>query len=511
MIKTGRFLDIFQLSNLGSISFLDETLSTLVDEMVHSYKEMFGIPKVRIGLFHNEKLEWINALPPEVKPPRITQLIIRQVIETNKEFIFRNKTRSAQANGLFPLIYESAILGLAYLGHDKADFFLSDERLTLLRGHTAWMARALYQSRRVLLAQKSLDQVEALRKIGVTNFSSSDPHASLEQTLTRIRDYLKPDVMNLLLLNKKTKRLEYLTGTGVKHKPKLRIIDEVNANQAAQTQTTVFLRGTPQENNTFFSRDLERDSIFEYVAIPLITRNDTHGVLEFYFRQHHSDRENTLKMLEHVAEQVAVAVDIYLLIKNLDKQNAELTQAYNATIEGLSRALELRDRETQGHTRRVAMMTNRLAERMGIAPEARLQIQRGAILHDIGKMGIPDAILLKPGSLSPQEWEVMKQHPLYAYNILAQISYLRPAIDIPLYHHERWDGSGYPYGLKGEKIPLAARIFSIVDVFDALTSDRPYRAAWSKAQALNYIHQQAGKHFDPQLITIFISMSSEWT
>jgi HD-GYP domain-containing protein (c-di-GMP phosphodiesterase class II) len=130
-------------------------------------------------------------------------------------------------------------------------------------------------------------------------------------------------------------------------------------------------------------------------------------------------------------------------------------------------------------------------------------------LHDIGKLGIPDAILLKPGSLTPQEWKVMQQHPLYAYNILAPIINLRQALDIPLYHHERWDGSGYPYGLKGEQIPLTARLFAVIDVYDALTSDRPYRSAWTRSQAIEYLQEQAGQLFDPQVVAYFLELVNE--
>jgi putative nucleotidyltransferase with HDIG domain len=182
----------------------------------------------------------------------------------------------------------------------------------------------------------------------------------------------------------------------------------------------------------------------------------------------------------------------------------ELGAAYQATVEGLSRALELRDRETQGHTRRVTEMTLALARQMGLSDVNLASMRQGALLHDIGKMGIPDAILLKPGSLTPQEWAIMRQHTLYAYELLSQIEYLKPALDIPLSHHEKWDGTGYPHGLKGQEIPLAARIFSVVDVYDALRSDRPYRPAWSREKTLEYIQSQTGIHFDPAVVEIFI-------
>jgi len=232
-------------------------------------------------------------------------------------------------------------------------------------------------------------------------------------------------------------------------------------------------------------------------------------VLEIYQRDPLKVEPGWFNMLEMIANQFAIAIDNSLLLESLDRRNTEITSAYNATIEGLSRALELRDRETEGHTRRVAELTLLLADKINISQEQRVHMERGALLHDVGKMGIPDDILRKPGKLTSQEWEIMKHHPLYAYNILSQIDYLKPALDIPLYHHEHWDGSGYPYGLSGEHIPLAARIFAVVDVYDALTSDRPYRAAWSKEQALDYMNSQSGQYFDPLILQTFMGMSSD--
>jgi putative nucleotidyltransferase with HDIG domain len=168
--------------------------------------------------------------------------------------------------------------------------------------------------------------------------------------------------------------------------------------------------------------------------------------------------------------------------------------------------LELRDRETIGHAQRVIDMTLRMAARLGIQGEALHHIRRGALLHDIGKMAVPDSILLKPGPLSPVEWEVMRKHPVHAYEMLKTIDYLEPAVEIPYCHHERWDGNGYPRGLIGHNIPISARIFTVVDVWDALTSDRPYRNAWAERQTLEYIRLESGRHFDPQIVNVFFSL-----
>jgi putative nucleotidyltransferase with HDIG domain len=192
------------------------------------------------------------------------------------------------------------------------------------------------------------------------------------------------------------------------------------------------------------------------------------------------------------------------LYKDLQISNRELQESYETTLEGWSRALDLRDKETEGHTKRVTELTLCIAKAMGFTQEQLVQVRRGALLHDIGKMGVPDTILHKQGPLDEAEWQVMKRHPDLACELLTPIKYLQPALDIPHYHHERWDGTGYPNKLKGEDIPLAARIFAVVDVFDALTSDRPYREPWPREKALDHIRGQAGKHFDPMVVEVFL-------
>ena len=191
---------------------------------------------------------------------------------------------------------------------------------------------------------------------------------------------------------------------------------------------------------------------------------------------------------------------------NLEQAHTELKAAYDATIEGWSRAMDLRDRETEGHTQRVTQLTLKLAEAAGMDHNELVHIRRGALLHDMGKLGVPDAILLKPDKLTDDEWAFMRRHPQLAYDMLHPIEYLRPALDIPFCHHEKWDGTGYPRKLKGNEIPLAARIFAIVDVWDAVTSDRPYRPAWQKEVALMYLQEQSGKHFDPQVVELFFKI-----
>jgi putative two-component system response regulator len=193
----------------------------------------------------------------------------------------------------------------------------------------------------------------------------------------------------------------------------------------------------------------------------------------------------------------------------LREANEHLLAAYEETIEGLSHALDLRDKETEGHSLRVTELTIRLAQAYGLTEEEITHIRRGALLHDMGKIGVPDAILQKPAALSDEEWRVMRKHPQYVYDMLYSVQYLRPALRIPYCHHEKWDGTGYPRGLKGEQIPISARLFAVADVWDALTSDRPYRPAWSREQALDFIREQSGSHFDPQAVELFLRLIQE--
>lgn len=214
--------------------------------------------------------------------------------------------------------------------------------------------------------------------------------------------------------------------------------------------------------------------------------------------------EDELSQLSRTFDQMADSLEQREAY--LRHANRELSLAYDATMEGWVRLLDLRDKETEGHTQRVTEMTFQLARVMGISEAEIIHIRRGALLHDVGKIGIPDSILLKPDRLTDDEWQIMHRHPVLVYEMLSPIAYLRPALDIPYCHHEKWDGTGYPHGLRGEQIPLAARIFAVVDVWDALRIDRPYRKGWSEDKVLEYIREHAGKHFDPQVVEAFLRL-----
>jgi PAS domain S-box-containing protein len=253
----------------------------------------------------------------------------------------------------------------------------------------------------------------------------------------------------------------------------------------------------------------EGEGFTAWWGAPVLVKDRVGAVLEIFHRSPLDPDADWFEFFDTLAGQAAIAIESSRLITELERSNTDLQASYDRTLEGWVRAVDLRDHETRGHTDRVTELTERLAQRMGFAAEEITQLRRGALLHDIGKIAIPDQVLLKPATLNDEEWKVMRLHPLYAYEFLFPIPHLRAALDIPLYHHEWWDGNGYPYGLRGTEIPLAARLFALVDVWDALRSERPYRQPWTAEDALAHIRRGSGTHFDPDIVPIFLGMIDE--
>ncbi|MEA4907564.1 MAG: HD domain-containing protein [Chloroflexi bacterium] len=246
--------------------------------------------------------------------------------------------------------------------------------------------------------------------------------------------------------------------------------------------------------------------IQSYAGAPIKVMDEVIGFLNLNSDKPNFFDHNLAERLQAFADQAGVALHNARLLQDLERSNQELKTAYGATLQGLSKALEIRDIETEGHSLRVVDLTLKLADVFHIQEPQRTYIHYGVLLHDIGKLGIPDAILHKPGPLTAEEWEVMRKHPEYGYQILSSIPYLLPSLEIPLYHHEKWDGSGYPKGLKGTEIPLSARIFSVVDVWDGLRSTRPYHASWPEDKVIQYIRDESGTSFDPTVVTEFLNL-----
>lgn len=405
-----------------------------------------------------------------------------------------------------PLITRQNQLGAVIMAK-KGSFDQAEYRLLISIADIT--ASAIHRLTLYDQSQLRVQQLSTLRSIDLAITSSLDLTATLNILVDEVEKLDGISACCVLMPDKNGDLLHFRTGKGFItdhiHQAVLSNDDFKIGNPFPSrfTLTIPDLKNTPSSPRY----DLGLAEGFRmYHAIPLVSKDQIKGVLEVYQRDTAPLSQDLLDFLEALATQAAIAVDVATLIEELQSSNQELSAAYDSTIEGWSRALDLRDKETEGHTQRVTEMALHLARTMGINEEDLIHVYRGSLLHDIGKMGIPDSILLKPAPLTAEEADLMKMHPIYAYHLLKPIRFLHPALDIPYCHHERWDGSGYPRGLKGDQIPLAARVFTVVDVWDALVSERPYSPAWPKEDALKHIKENAGTYFDPAVVEAFLSM-----
>ncbi|PKN83763.1 MAG: hypothetical protein CVU46_16125 [Chloroflexi bacterium HGW-Chloroflexi-8] len=359
-------------------------------------------------------------------------------------------------------------------------------------------------------ATRQLADLAALHAIdtAVTTSHSKDEifRVLLEQSALR----LGVDAACILLLDQNTQTLNYAYGYGFSSPTiqnlKVKMGESYAGKVALEKKSLTLLDFSRLEKIEWLEHDGFVNEFNAYICTPLIMENEIIGVLEIFHRSKLNPDPEWYHFLELITGQTAIAVSHLQLFQDIQTANIDLLKAYDATIEGWSQAMDLRDKETEGHTLRVTSLALDLARKLGIDENELIHYRRGALLHDIGKLGVPDHILHKPGPLTDDEWIIMKKHPIFAFHMLNDIDYLKPALDIPYCHHEKWDGSGYPRQLQGEQIPVAARIFSIVDVWDALTSDRPYRSAWKKDKVFDYLQSESGKYFDPMIVPVFLSM-----
>ena len=391
---------------------------------------------------------------------------------------------------------DDEIIGVVATIHEMTDRKKAEEErehlLTVERGQRL-RAEALGRVSRALNAV--LDLPALLELICKESSDLFNVDAALVWLVDRARDH-----MNIL---------ENIAGYGWEHErfSGMQInLDDMNhlATRVIRERIPICLNDVTETTRTGLSGIFKVRSI---LGVPLFQGTEVIGVLQIIDNHKiNSFGDTEIEIAMELANHAANAVHNAQLYDRLQEAHSELEAAYVSTLEGWARALELHDAYTEGHSTRVTAMTLSLAKAVGFTESDLEHIRRGALLHDIGKMGVPDSILAKPGPLNEDEWNVMRKHPVYAFTMLSPIAHLRPAIDIPYCHHERWDGSGYPRGLSGEDIPLAARIFTVVDVYDALTSDRPYRDAWPVNDAVRYIQEQAGRIFDPEMVDVFMDI-----
>jgi PAS domain S-box-containing protein/putative nucleotidyltransferase with HDIG domain len=357
--------------------------------------------------------------------------------------------------------------------------------------------------------KRQFERLAALRAIDVVLLTRLDLNSTLRFILDQIIHSLGVDAAAVFVLSREDAAIELAIARGISVIDlKMPLTSHAHGPAGIVAAVGRLLASTDfaEPERDGLRQRLAVRGLAECYAVPLIVKGQTRGILEIYHRAQLTPGTEWLDYLTTLAGQAAIAIESAYLHEDLRRANSDLVLSYDATIEGWSRALDLRDHETVGHSDRVTALTLRLARQIEIDPEQFVHIRRGALLHDIGKMGVPDRILHKPGPLTEDEWVTMRMHPQYAYEMLYPVPFLRPALDIPLYHHEKWDGTGYPHGVQAEKIPLAARMFAVVDVWDALRSDRPYRAAWPRKRVREHIKGLSGSHFDPEILAAFLKL-----
>jgi len=360
---------------------------------------------------------------------------------------------------------------------------------------------------------RRLPRLTALREIDQAIASSADLNLTLQILLSQLVTEFEVDAASILLLDSDALTLEIKQRIGFRHPlpvtQSLRIGEGIAGRAALERrQIEVLDLNAARRELDKLQHLVDLEGFCSYIAVPLIAKGEVKGALGVFNRSLLEPDDEWQEFLSLLGSQAAIAIDNLSLFGKLQRSNTDLRLAYDETIEGWSRALDLRDKETEGHTQRVTTVAVRLARALGVSGEALLQLKRGALLHNIGKMGVPDSILLKPGAPTPKERFIIERHPDMAYKLLALIRSLGPALDIPYAHHERWDATGYSRGLKGEQIPLSARIFTVVDVWDAPRSDRPYRQSWSEERVVEHIRLGSGSHFDPRVVAAFLEMLS---
>ena len=391
---------------------------------------------------------------------------------------------------------------LTKMGHPVASTAIQDiSRVTQSLGDLEQSTSDYFETRQ--------SQLGALMGVGRAINSALGLNRVLEEVMDTLIELMRAE-RGFLMLRESAGDLVVRIARGIAH---------VNLEEESFKVSQTIVRRVTESGEPILTTNAQADPRFvgqvsvaafqlrSILCAPLKIKNELIGVIYVDNRARAGIfKEHDLALITAFADQAAVAIDNARLFDDLQAKNRELEEAYQATLEGWVQALDMRDKETEGHTRRVTILTQRLARSMGVSDEELVHITRGALLHDIGKMAISDTILLKPGKLTDDERAVMQKHPQYAYDMLKRIEFLFPALPIPYCHHEKWDGTGYPRGLKGEEIPFSARIFPVIDVYDALVSNRPYRKAMPIEEVRELIQKDSGRHFDPQVVEAFMAL-----
>jgi PAS domain S-box-containing protein len=456
----------------------------------------------------------------ELTGARLTQRasISAQVISNGE--VFQSRAEDAQANQTrlspfdkmdsvicVPLNAQGHVPGVLWFGRNRD---IQDDEIRILVAIADMAANAIHRAALHEQTERRVQRLAALRAVDTAISASLDLRLALNVLLSQLTSHLNVDASSVLLYNQDTQMLEYAAGRGFRstniNNTRLKI-GEGMAGRAALERSRVSISNL-YENEAGFLGDrwLSAEGFMAYYAVPLVAKGQLKGVLEIFHRSCLVQDPDWIDFLETMAGQAAIAIDNASLFTALQRSNMELALAYDSTLESWVRALELREQVSQDHSQVLIDWTVRMARLARKTESEIIAIRRGVLLHDIGKLALPDSILKKNGPLTEEEWEVMRMHPVYAYQLLSPIPYLKNSLNIPYCHHERYDGSGYPRHLVGEQIPEDARLFAVVDVWDALRSDRPYRKGWEDDKAIEYIRLNSGRHFDPKAVEMFLEL-----
>ena len=410
---------------------------------------------------------------------------------------------AAGLNG-FPMIAHDQVVGALWVSRQEP---FSEVECRLIEGVANMSGSAFQRAGQHELIERRLERLAALLSIDQAISGSFNLNLTLHIILEQVVSQLKVDAANVFLVDPASLEATYAEGKGFqRYKPRGGATQDRDSLvwRVLQKRELLAIPDLYKESPTLYrGKMFALEGFRSYYGIPLVAKGKILGVLEVFHRTPLQVDGEWINFLRALGTQAAIAMDNASLVENLRRSNLELDLAYNSTLEGWVRALDLRDKTTGDHTHRVVERTLKLARAVDIPDQQLIHVRRGALLHDIGKLVVPDSILNKPGPLTLEERALIEKHPDYAREMLEPIEFLRPALPIPYGHHERWDGTGYPDRISGDRIPLAARVFALIDVWDALSSPRPYRDAWPQKKIYAYIREQSGSHFDPHVVEVW--------
>ena len=514
-------IDICLLSLDGKYLELQGSTAIHISENSENVEDLIGfkIPKAKIPINEVDYLRSFFSFKQEILTDDIQEIECWIEVFTHSNMLTPLQQSSARQYVpqirkllkinylmLIPLVSSGKVIGLLATSSQNPVTEAQFSRVSFIA----------HQITSGILRRRSEDHIRiqfqrlnTLNEINRMINATMDLHLTMEILVKKIRYLLQVDAATIWLVDPDQQTIDLFAQEGCNNPASLKQHIGYNhglVGQVAMDRAILHISDLPKAAARFdFNKCILNEGFVVYVGVPLISKGELKGVLEIFIRSPFVPSEDWLDFLEILGGQAALAIENVQVFNALHKTNKELMVAYDATIEGWSRALDLHDHKTSGHTKRVTEMTLKFAETMNFSPAELVNIRRGVLLHDIGKLGIPDNILLKTEPLTPEELQIMHQHPKFAWELLSQIDYLRSALDIPYCHHENWDGSGYPRGLKGEEIPFTARLFAVINVWDKLTCESSNNSTWPHEKALQYIQERSGSEFDPSIVNVFIN------